>query len=210
MKKTALILGALMLFASAANAQGILGGLRNVLGGSGGNVADVITNVISGVTGASVDLTGTWNYNGVGASVKGDNVLSTVAGNAAVGTIESKADAILAKAGIAPGAATFTFNPDGTFSFKAGKLPAIGGNYVQNGNDVTLKFGKALTFLQLNGKVSVTSDGCKVLFNGEKFMTFIQRVVEFARKISTSAGVATVGNILSTAKSVDAGFKLTR
>jgi len=207
MKKTAFLLGALLLVAQAASAQGILGALKNL---GGGNVTDVITNVISGVTGASIDLTGTWNYNGIGASVKGDNVLSTVAGNAAVSTIESKADAILAKAGIAPGAATFSFNPDGTFSFKAGKLPAIGGNYVQDGNAVSLKFGKALTFLQLDGTVSVTSDGCKILFNGEKFMTFVQRLVEFARKISTSAGVATVGNILSTAKSVDAGFKLTR
>ena len=58
--------------------------------------------------------------------------------------------------------------------------------------------------------MSSTTNGCKILFNGEKFMTFAQKVIEYAKKITTSAGVATVGNILSTAKSVDAGFKLTR
>ena len=209
MKKLVILLGSLVLFASAASAQNILGNLLNSVTGS--NVGETITNVISGVTGGgNVDLKGTWNYGGVGAAVKSDNILSTVAGNAAVGTIESKADAILAKAGVAPGSATFTFNEDGTFTFKAGRLPAIKGTYVQSGNSVNLKFGKVLSFLQLNGTVSATSNGCKILFNGEKFMTFAQKLIEYAKKITTSAGVATVGNLLSTAKSVDAGFKLTR
>lgn len=208
MKRITTILGALMLFASAAGAQNILGGILNSIGGS--NVGETIGNVLSSVTGGTVDLTGTWTYGGVGAAVKSDNILSTVAGNAAISTIESKADNILAKAGVSAGAATFTFNQDGTFSFKAGRLPAINGTYVQNGSAVTLKFGKALTFLQLDGTVSATTNGCKILFNGEKFMTFAQKVIEYAKKITTSYGVATVGNILSTAKSVDAGFKLTR
>lgn len=209
MKKLALILGSLMLMASTAGAQNILGGILNSIGS--GNVGETISNVINSVTGGgAVDLAGTWNYGGVGAAVKSDNILSNVAGNAAVGTIESKADNILAKAGVVPGAATFTFNPDGTFAFKAGRLPAINGTYVQEGNAVTMKFGKALSFLQLNGTVTPTTNGCKILFNGEKFMNFAQKLIEFAKKITTSYGVATIGNILTTAQRVDAGFKLTR
>ncbi len=209
MKKIVVILGALMLVASAASAQNILGGILNSV--TGGNVGETVGNVLTSVLGGGqVDLAGTWNYGGVGAAVKSDNILSNVAGNAAISTIESKADNILAKAGVTPGAATFTFNQDGTFSFKAGKLPAISGTYTQNGNAVTMKFGRQLTFLQLDGTVSAATNGCKILFNGEKFMTFTQRLIEYAKKITTSAGVATVGNILSTAKSVDAGFKLTR
>ena len=209
MKKIITILGALMLMASAASAQNVLGGILNSLGG--GNIGETISNVITGITGGgAVDLTGTWNYNGVGAAVRGDNILSTVAGNAAVSTIETRADNILAKAGIAPGTASFTFNQDGTFLFQAGRWIKLNGTYVQNGNAVTMKFGKALTYLQMDGTVSATTDGCKILFNGERFMTFAQKVIEYARKITTSAGVATVGNILSTAKSLDAGFKLTR
>lgn len=208
MKKIVVILGSLMLFASAASAQNILGGiLKSVAGEKAG---EAIGNVLSSVVGGSVDLAGNWTYGGVGAAVKSDNILSTVAGNAAISTIESKADGILAKAGINAGAATFSFNQDGTFTFKAGRLPAISGTYVQNGNNVTLKFGKALSLLQMDGTVSATADGCKILFNGEKFMTFAQKVIEYAKKISTSQGVATVGNLLSTAKSVDAGFKLVR
>ena len=209
MKKIVTFLGALMLVASVAHAQNILGGILKSV--SGGNVGETVGNVLSGVLGGGqVDLAGTWSYGGVGAAVKSDNILSNVAGNAAISTIESKADNILAKAGVTPGAATFTFNQDGTFSFKAGRLPAISGTYVQNGNAVTMKFGRQLTFLQLDGTVSATTNGCKILFNGEKFMTFAQKVIEYAKKITTSAGVATVGNILSTAKSLDAGFKLTR
>ena len=197
-----------MLFASVAGAQNVLGGILNSIGS--GNVGETIGNVLSGVVGSTVDLTGTWTYGGVGAAVKSDNILSTVAGNAAISTIESKADNILAKAGVSAGAATFTFNQDGTFSFKAGRLPAISGTYTQNGNAVTMKFGKALSLLQLDGTVSATANGYKILFNGEKFMSFAQKVIEYAKKITTSYGVATIGNILSTAKSVDAGFKLTR
>ncbi len=208
MKRIATLLGAMMLFASAAGAQNILGGIISSIGS--GNVGETVGNVLSSVVGVPVDLTGTWTYGGVGAAVKSDNILSNVAGNAAISTIESKADNILAKAGISAGAATFTFNQDGTFSFKAGRLPAINGTYVQNGSAVTLKFGKALTFLQMDGTVSAATNGCKILFNGEKFMDFAQKVIEYAKKITTSYGVATVGNILSTAKSVDAGFKLTR
>ena len=208
MKKLIAIFCATALFAASAGAQNVLGGILNAIGG--GNVGETITNVLSGVTGATTNLVGTWNYGGVAAAVRSDNILSTVAGNAAVSTIESKADEILGKAGVVPGAATFTFNQDGTFSLKAGKLPAITGTYTQDGNNVTFSFGKSLQFLKLNGTVSTASGGCKILFNGERFMTFAQRVIEFAKKISTSAGLATVGNILSTAKSVDAGFKLTR
>ena len=197
-----------MLFASVAGAQNVLGGILNSIGS--GNVGETIGNVLSGVVGSTVDLTGTWTYGGVGAAVKSDNILSTVAGNAAISTIESKADNILAKAGVSAGAATFTFNQDGTFTFKAGRLPAISGTYTQNGNAVTMKFGKALSLLQLDGTVSATANGCKILFNGEKFMSFAQKVIEYAKKITTSYGVATIGNILSTAKSVDAGFKLMR
>ncbi len=209
MKKIVAFLGSLMLVASAASAQNILGGILNSV--TGGNVGETVGNVLSGVLGGGqVDLAGTWNYGGVGAAVKSDNILSSVAGNAAISTIENKADNILAKAGVTPGAATFTFNPDGTFSFKAGKLPAISGTYTQNGNAITMKFGRQLTFLQLDGTVNAATNGCKILFNGEKFMDFTQRLIEYAKKITTSAGVATVGNILTTAKSVDAGFKLTR
>jgi len=209
MKKIAAILGSLMLVASAANAQNILGNILNSV--TGGNVGETVGNVLNSVLGGGqVDLTGTWTYGGVGAAVRSDNFLSNVAGNAAISTIETKADNILGKAGINPGAATFTFNQDGSFSFKAGRLPAITGTYVQNGNAVTMKFGRQLTFLQLDGTVSATTNGCKILFNGEKFMTFAQKVIEYAKKITTSYGVATVGNILTTAKSVDAGFKLTR
>ena len=208
MKKLIAIFCATALFAASAGAQNVLGGILNAIGG--GNVGETITNVLSSVTGASTNLVGTWTYGGVAAAVRSDNILSTVAGNAAVSTIENKADEILGKVGLAPGAATFVFNQDGTFSLKAGKLPAITGTYTQEGNNVTFSFGKTLKFLKLNGTVSTASGGCKILFNGERFMTFAQRVIEFAKKISTSASLAMVGNILTTAKSVDAGFKLTR
>lgn len=208
MKKAIALFCATALFAASAGAQNVLGGILNAIGG--GNVGETITNVLSSVTGASTNLVGTWTYGGVAAAVRSDNILSTVAGNAAVSTIETKADDILGKVGFVPGAATFVFNQDGTFSMQAGRLPAITGTYTQEGNNVTFNFGKTLKFLKLNGTIAASSGGCKILFNGERFMTFAQRVIEFAKKISTSASLATVGNILSTAKSVDAGFKLTR
>ena len=53
MKKLAIIASSLMLFASAASAQNILGGILNSIGG--GNVGEAIGNVLSSVTGAGFD-----------------------------------------------------------------------------------------------------------------------------------------------------------
>lgn len=210
MKKILIIAASLLLAASVANAQnGLLNALKSAVSGS--SVSDVVSNVVSGVTSSAqtVNLAGKWTYNGVGAAVKSDNILTSVAGNAAISTVENKLDNVFSKVGVKPGAATFAFNNDGTFAMNAGKL-SLPGTYTQNGNSVSLKFGKALTYLTMDGTVSSTTDGCKLLFNGEKFLTFTQKVVNYAKKITTSASVTSVANILATAKSVDAGFKLSK
>lgn len=208
MKKTLSIVCSLLLIATAANAQNLLNALQKAANSS--SVSDAVSSVVSDITSASssVDLTGTWTYSGVAASVKSDNILTTVAGNAAVSTVEKKVDNILAKAGIQSGSASFTFSIDGSFVMTTANSLKFSGTWTQTDAAVTLKFGKALTYLQLDGTVSGTSNSCEVLFDGQKFLAFAQKVVSAANKITTSSGIAGISSVLSTAKNVDAGFSL--
>ena len=59
------------------------------------DILNAIKNVASSVISVPADLSGTWTYQGVGAAVKSDNMLTAAAGNAAISTVESKMDKAL-------------------------------------------------------------------------------------------------------------------
>ena len=232
MKKVLVIIASLALCAGAANAQSILGSL---LGGSSSSSSSSTSGYTSGSTGSvldllkgsttqsvaksllgtlvgsvqNVDLAGTWNYNGVAAAVSSSNVLGNLASSVAMGTVESKLDEALAKVGVKPGAATLTFGSDYSFKMTVGKLP-LTGTWTQEDDKVTIKFGKAFTYLQLDGVVKATTDGCEILFDADKFLTFASKAISIIGNVSNSSLVSTVSNLVSSAEGLDAGFKLTR
>ena len=173
------------------------------------DILNAIKNVASSVISVPADLSGNWTYQGVGAAVKSDNVLTAAAGNAAISTVESKMDKALSRIGLKKGSATLTFSQDGSFALKFGKVN-LPGTWTQEGTAVTIKFGKVFSYLQLDGTVTATTDGCKVLFNGEKFLEFTKKLAEYASKISSNSTIKSINSLLSTAKSVDVGFKLSR
>ncbi|MBO7640937.1 MAG: DUF4923 family protein, partial [Bacteroidales bacterium] len=126
MKKMIAIAAAALMFAGAASAQNLgslLGGLGSALGSS--DLGNTVSKVIYGFTGNlnAVDLPGNWTYTGSAIKLGSDNVLSTVAGAAASGTIESKVNSYLEKVGITAGSMQFTFNEDLTFSCTVKGIP---------------------------------------------------------------------------------------
>ncbi len=195
--KRIIIIAALSLMTVSLSAQSdILNALKSVA-----------SSVVSSTT--TTEMAGTWTYQGVGTALRSDNVLTSAAGSAALSTVETKIDNAFSKVGLKAGAATFVFEEGGNFTMKFGKI-SLPGTWSQDGNAVTIKFGKALTYLQLDGTVSTTTDGCKLLFNGEKFLEFAKKLVTYASKTSGNSTVKSLSSVLSSAKSIDAGFKLSR
>ncbi|MBR5904908.1 MAG: DUF4923 family protein [Bacteroidales bacterium] len=203
MKKIIVVLSALVLCASAANAQAWLDSFLKI---ATEKVGDVVagTNAVS----SAFDIKGDWKYQGVAVGASSDNVLASLATSAGTGTIEKKCDELLAKAGIKPGAAVLSFNNDGSFTLKAGKI-SLPGTWTKEGTKLTINFAKIFTF-KLVGTIKTTSSGCNVLFPADKFVAFIQKVLEAVNQVANNATITAVQQTLASAKDVQLGFKLAK
>ena len=204
MKKIIVILSALALFATAANAQ--TSWLDSFLKVATEKVGDVIggTTVVS----SAFDIKGTWKYQGVAIGASSDDILSSLATNAGAATVEKKCDELLVKAGIKPGIASLSFNSDGSFTLNAGKLN-IPGTWTKEGTKLTINFAKLFTF-KLVGTIKTTSNGCNLLFPADKFLTFIQKVLETVNKVANNATLTSVQQTLAQVKGLQLGFKLAK
>lgn len=213
MKKVLATLAAGLLIAGSMSAQG-LGSLLGGLGSGSGNtdlssIANTIGNVIYSYTGNlnAVDLPGTWTYQGAAIALNSDSVVSNVAGSAVSSSVEGKIDSYLTKVGITPGAMTFTFNEDLTFTCTIKNIP-ISGTWktLNDGNTLQLQFGNNLKFLNLTGALKKTTTGCEVLFESNKFFEFIKSALKFvASQSKTASAVASLGDNFNGMK---LGFKL--
>lgn len=202
MKKVFVILSALVLTATAASAQSWLDSFLKV---ATEKVGDVITGTSSA---ASFDIKGSWKYQGVAISASSENVLTSLATSAGAGTIEKKCDDLLAKAGIKAGAATLNFKEDGSFTLNAGKIN-LPGTWTKEGSKITINFAKLFTF-KLVGTIKTTSTGCQLLFDADKFVGFISKVLEVVNKVANNSTLASVQQMLANAKGVQLGFKLAK
>ena len=203
MKKIIVILSALTLCAATANAQAWLDQFLKI-------ATEKVGDVVGGTTAVSsaFDIKGNWQYQGVAIGASSDDILSSLATNAGAATIEKKCDELLAKAGIKPGAAVLSFNNDGSFTLKAGKVN-IPGTWTKEGTKLTINFAKLFTF-KLVGTVKTTSSGCNILFPADKFVAFVQKVLEAVNKVANNATLTSVQQTLANLKGVQLGFKLAK
>ena len=202
MKKIIVILSALTLCATAANAQDWL---KDFLKVATEKVGDVITGTSSAT---HFDIKGTWNYQGVAIGAGSDNVLTSIAASAGTGTIEKKCDELLAKVGIKAGAAKFTFKEDGSFTLNAGKIN-LPGTWTKEGSKITLNFAKLFTF-KLVGTIKTTATGCELLFDSGKFVDFIKKVLEVVNKVANNSTISAVQSALANVNDLKLGFKLSK
>lgn len=203
MKKVLVILSALVLTASAANAQDWLDSFLKI-------ATEKVGDLVAGTTAVSsaFDIKGDWKYQGVALSAKSDDILGTLATTAGAEKIEKQVDQLLAKAGIKPGIAKLSFNSDGSFTLNAGKL-SIPGTWTKEGTKLTINFAKIFT-LKLVGTIKQTSSGCNVLFDADKFMVFVQKVLDAVNKVANNATLTQVQQTLSQVKGIQLGFKLAK
>ena len=203
MKKIIAVIGSMMLVASAASAQSWLDSFLKV-------ATEKVGDVISGKGSATAfDIKGNWKYQGVAIGAASDNALANLAASASTGTIENKANELLAKAGIKPGAATLNFKDDGSFTLNASKIN-IPGTWTKEGDKLTLNFAKILTF-KLVGTIKTTSDGCQILFETGKFLDFIKQLLDAIGKLANNnATIKTVQQALANVDQLKLGFKLSK
>lgn len=173
--------------------------------------SDVVNSVINSyVPGAnSVSLPGSWTYTGAAVSLTGESVLSNVAGTAVTSGMEDKIDGYLQKIGIKSGSVSFTFNEDKTFTCTIFGLPLNGTWQINDdAKKVTLQYGKVMKYFSMTGTLTRTTEGCEMLFDADRFLSFIKTALSYAGKNSSTAN--TVSSLTNSYKGMKLGFKLSK
>lgn len=173
--------------------------------------SDVVNSVINTyVPGANaVSLPGSWSYTGAAVSLSGETAVSNIAGTAVTSGIENKIDGYLQKIGVKPGAVHFTFNEDKTFTSTFFGINLSGTWQINDeAKRVTLQYGKVMKYLSMTGTLTRTSEGCEILFDADRFLTFIKSALSFAGKGSTAA--SGLSSLTSSYKGMKLGYKLAK
>lgn len=217
MKKLISIFACISLFAGAASAQSALGSILSSVAAASGNdktntassVLNSLSSVIYSYTGntTAVSLPGTWSYYKPAMTLKSSSVLGNVAGAAVSESAEAKVSSYLSKVGITSGSMTFTFNEDLTFTCTFKGLP-FGGTWStsDDASKVQLKFGRTLSYLSMTGTLSSTANGCQMLFDGKKFLTFVKMVLSAVGKAGTTASA--ISSLSGNYSDMQIGFEL--
>ena len=174
MKKLLIAVVALVATVSTASAQSWGDLLKQVAGSAVTEIADKITN------GALSDaaLNGTWNYAQPAVKFQSDNILSSLGGSAIESTVTSRLEKAYTYIGIKPGAASFTFNEDNTFTATLGFVKNLGGTYEFNTetHQIKLTFNSGLlqNFGSITGYAYISGMELKLVFPVTKFVNMIR------------------------------------
>ncbi|MBR3406793.1 MAG: DUF4923 family protein [Bacteroidales bacterium] len=211
MKKLVSIVALAVAFTVSANAQSILGNFLGTL-----TTSDTASNVLTALTGtvysAPISLNGTYTYNGsaISASSSEGGIVANLAGTAVTSGLEAKADEILAKVGIVPGAMKFTFNnTDETFVLNVGSLSIPGTYKVGEGEKtVTLTFGKTLKFFCMTGNLESSLNGARMVFPANAAVNFLKKI---ASKLGeSSSSLSAISKLADGYDNFKVGFKLSK
>ena len=211
MKKIFTTILALMLVASAANAQSgllgkIFGGNSENKSAAGNLLESVLGTVIS--QNVNVSLPGTWTYAGVASAVETENTLTTLAASTYKENLENKLDGYLKKVGIVPGVANIIFNYDNSFAITSGAKTIASGTYSYDNKVLVMKFGKLYNYLTMQGTVTASTSGAQVLFEAGKFLEFAKKAVKVVGAKSSNSTVNTIAGLTEKVSGLKLGFDL--
>ena len=218
MKKIFATIAAMLMLASAANAQSGLGGLLGgIFGGNKnteGSVANTAGSILESVLGTvisqnvNVSLPGTWTYAGVASAIETENPLTTLAAGAYKEKLESKMDGYLKKVGIVPGVATISFNSDNTFTIASSTKTIASGTYTYENKVLKMKFGKVYNYLSMTGTVTASTSGAQVLFEAGKFLEFAKKAIKVVGAGKDNSTLSTIAGLSDQVTGLKLGFDM--
>ena len=226
MKKILATISAMLLIASAANAQsGLLGSLGKIFGGgktestentgnAAGSVASAAGSILESVLGTvisqtvNVSLPGTWTYAGVASAIQTENTLTTLAASAYKEKLEAKLDGYLQRVGIVPGVATIAFTADGGFAIASGNKTIAAGTYTYENKVIVMKFGKVYNFLTMEGTVTASTNGAQVLFEAGKFLEFAKKAIKVVGAKSSNSTYNNIASVINEISGLKLGFDM--
>lgn len=218
MKKIFATIAAMLMLASAANAQSGLGGLLGSIFGGNKNTEESVANtagsILESVLGTvisqnvNVSLPGTWTYAGVASAIETENTLTTLAAGAYKEKLESKMDGYLKKVGIVPGVATISFNSDNTFTIASSTKTIASGTYTYENKVLKMKFGKVYNYLSMTGAVTASTSGAQVLFEAGKFLEFAKKAIKVVGAGKDNSTLSTIAGLSDQVTGLKLGFDM--
>lgn len=218
MKKISLfsaILAGSMLFTGCGSiGNSLVGGNGGQLvsGGETGGGANTgaLGSLLSGLLGGGSTLSqqsiqGTWTYQQPDCVFESQNLLAQAGGALASNKIEGQLADQLSKIGIKPGACSFTFNADNTYS------AVIGGRTI-NGNYTLDTANKKMTMTYLAGlgtmtpHVSFSAGRLSLLFESDKLLSMVKGV----SKIGNSTAMKGLSSLLGQYEGMYIGLQLSK
>lgn len=198
--KRIIIIAAVLLTSTiySAQAQSLLDALKGVA-----------TSAIEQVAGGkltALSMVGTWQYNQPGVKLSSADTLSELAGAAATSTIQAQLATYYQKVGIKPGACSFTFNQDGTFSSTFGAKSASG----------TYTFDSETSMLSLKYETGILKLGtipAYAYMNGDKLQIVfpVDKLVGLLVSLgSKSTKLAPLTSVLQKYDSIKIGFEFSK
>lgn len=194
-----LALVAMVMGAAEVQAQNWLDALKNAA-----------TTAVDKVTGGKLTaatIYGTWRYAEPGIKLSSnDNALSDIAASAATTSIQQKMATYYEKVGIKPGACSFVFKEDGTFTSTFGQRTS-GGTFTFNAesNQLVLKYETGLLKLgAINAFAYMSGGDLQILFPMDNLLKVLTSLG------SASGTLSTITSLLKSYDSIKIGFEFSK
>lgn len=191
--------------------QGALGGGSTNAGSTAAQVGtSVLGSLLGNLLGASATLNdqaivGTWNYTGSSVVFESENFLAQLGGEVAANTLKGQIDTNLQKIGVKPGACSFTFKVDHTYTATlAGKH--ISGQWALDPANKQLQLTLLMGLTQLTPKISYNGATLSILMESSKLLSMAQGL----GAMTNNSTAKTLSSLLGNYNGMYVGLQLQR